>query len=221
MHLSSPWCASYSTGLTELRGHVANWYQGGPQFVRDLPVKVGDAGILLIRRFPKDPQRKQRLPFIVSRRRLEAALKQLCKPVDEGGHRAYQKNAWPNGGIRVSEANLAEYDDEGAEPAGLQVITVDQREGLVIGAELFAACLDEQLDLHLNIVVRAYLQSAVETETEAEWPGVAWEHVRAEVQKQAQERSSLTEETESKAPQRPRARRGSRPLAGEQGLRAE
>ena len=147
----------YSTGLTELRGHVANWHQGGPQWVRDLPVKVGDAGILLIRRFPKDPQRKQRLPFIVSRRRLEAALKQLCKPVDEGGHRAYQKNSWPEGGIRVSEANLAEYDDEGAEPAGLQVITVDQREGLVISAELFAAWLDEQLNLHLNNVVRACL----------------------------------------------------------------
>ena len=120
--------------------------------MQDLPVKVGKAGILLIRRFPKDPQRKQRLPFIVSRRRLEAALKQLCKPVDEGGHRAYQK--W---GIRVSQANLAEYDDEGAEPAGLQVITVDQREGLVISAELFAAWLDERLGLHLNNVVRAYL----------------------------------------------------------------
>ena len=102
----------YATGLTELRGHGANWHQGGPQWVRNLPAKVGDAGILVIRRFPNDPQRKQRLPCIVSRRRLEAALKQLCKPVDEGGHRANEKGAWPNGGIRVSEANLAEYDDE-------------------------------------------------------------------------------------------------------------
>ena len=181
--------------------------------MRDLPVKVGDAGILLIRRFPKDPQRKQRLPFIVSRRRLEAALGQLCKPVEEGGHRAYQKDAWPNGGVRVSQANLAEYDDEGAEPAGLQVITVDQREGLLRGAELFAAWLDEQLDLHLHNAVRAYLKGAVKSETEAEWPGAAWEHVRAEVHEQAQERSSLAEETGSKVPKRPRARRGFCPLA--------
>ena len=82
--------------------------------MRDLPVKVGDAGILLIRRFPKDPQRKQRLPFIVSRQPMEAALKQLCKPRVEGGHHAYEKDAWPNGGVRVSQENSDEYDEAGA-----------------------------------------------------------------------------------------------------------
>ncbi len=60
----------YGTGLTEMRGHVANWVQGGPQLVRDIPLKAKDAKILLVRRFPKDPARKQRVPFVVSARRL-------------------------------------------------------------------------------------------------------------------------------------------------------
>ncbi len=99
----------------------------------------------------------------------------------------------------MSQANLAEYDDEGAEPAGLQVITVDQREGLLVGAELCGAWLDERLELHLNSVVRAHLQDAVETtpDTVAEWPALAWEHLRAEVRKHAQEHA---EEAVAKAP---------------------
>ena len=60
------------TGLTEMRGHVANFAQGGPQWVREVPLKPDEVEILLVRRFPKDPARKQRLPFVVSRRRLAA-----------------------------------------------------------------------------------------------------------------------------------------------------
>ena len=45
----------YATGLTELRGHVINVAQGGPQFVREIPARARDLNILLIRRFPKTP----------------------------------------------------------------------------------------------------------------------------------------------------------------------
>jgi len=41
------------------------------QFVRDIPAAVGDMKMLLIRRCNKDPHRKQRVPFLVSRIRLE------------------------------------------------------------------------------------------------------------------------------------------------------
>ena len=44
----------YQTGQAELRGHVANWAQAGPQWVREIPAKAGDSKILLVRRFPKD-----------------------------------------------------------------------------------------------------------------------------------------------------------------------
>ena len=121
----------YGTGLTEARGHVANWVQNGPEYVRAIPLKAGDAQILLVRRFPKDPNRKQRVPFVVSRRRLERALNQLVKPEQQGGHQAFQDDRLVrNGRVPVHEANLEEYADteEGAEPEGLQVLTVDQGE---------------------------------------------------------------------------------------------
>ena len=54
-----------------LRGHVGNLFQNGPQYVRSIPAAIGDMKMLLIRRCPKDPNRKQRIPFLVSRRRLE------------------------------------------------------------------------------------------------------------------------------------------------------
>ena len=56
----------YATGLTELRGHVINVAQGGPQFVREIPARARDLNILLVRRFPRDPNRKQRVPFLAS-----------------------------------------------------------------------------------------------------------------------------------------------------------
>ena len=59
----------YSTGQCELRGHVGNLFQNGPQFVREIPAAIGDMKMLLIRRCPKDPHRKQRVPFLVSRLR--------------------------------------------------------------------------------------------------------------------------------------------------------
>ena len=64
---------------------MGNLFQKGPQFVRDIPAAVGDMKMLLIRRCNKDPHRKQRVPFLVSRLRLERALDRLCRPVDEGG----------------------------------------------------------------------------------------------------------------------------------------
>ena len=126
----------HGTGLTEARGHVANWVQNGPEYVRAIPLKAGDAKILLVRRFPKDPNRKQRVPFVVSRQRLEAALNQLTRPEAEGGHRAFQENRLVrNGRVPIAQENLEEYK-EGEEPEGLQVTVVEQHE---------TCCLDEAL----------------------------------------------------------------------------
>ena len=41
--------------------------------------------MLLVRRCPKDPARKQRVPFLASRRRLERALNRIARPAAEGG----------------------------------------------------------------------------------------------------------------------------------------
>ena len=61
----------HATGQCELRGHVGNLFQNGPQYVHQIPAVVGDMKMLLIRRCPKDPNRKQWVPFLVSRVRLE------------------------------------------------------------------------------------------------------------------------------------------------------
>ena len=115
----------YSTGLTETRGHVANWVQNGPEMVRAIPLKAGDAKVLLVRRFPKNPNRLQRVPFVVSRRRLEAGLDELTKSEAEGGHKAFQQNRLvQNGRVKIRRENLDDYN-EGVEPT-LEIVVVDQ-----------------------------------------------------------------------------------------------
>ena len=57
----------HATGQCELRGHVGNLFQNGPQYVRQIPALVGDTKMLLVRRCPKDPARKQRVPFLDGR----------------------------------------------------------------------------------------------------------------------------------------------------------
>ena len=127
----------YGTGLTEARGHVANWVQNGPQYVSEIPLKARDSKILLVRRFPKDSNRKQRVPFVVSRTRLEAALEQLTKPLDEGGHQAFHLDFGAgNGPVPVNRKNLDDYHPDGAEPEGLEVSIVDSGENLELDEAL-------------------------------------------------------------------------------------
>lgn len=171
----------YSTGLTEMRGHVANWHQNGPQWVREIPVRARDAGILLIRRFPKDPQRKQRLPFVVSRRRLEAALAQLCQPRENGGHLAFQRGALTRDGIKINHNNLDEYSQDGAEPDDLEVATVDQIEKLCVDRSLFERWLAPALELQTNTLLRLHLPTKSEDQTDAEWYDAVWKTWNREV----------------------------------------
>ena len=120
----------YGTGQCELRGHVGNLFQNGPQFVRDIPAAVGDMKMLLIRGCNKDPHRKQRVPFLVSRFRLERALDRLRRPVDEGGSVALRPGGLtPEGYLGfVKRENLEQFanTEEGAEPFGLEVQEVKQ-----------------------------------------------------------------------------------------------
>ena len=103
----------HATGQCELRGHVGNLFQNGPQYVRNIPAAIGDMKMLLVRRCPKDPNRKQRVPFLVSRRRLERALDRICRSLEEGGSVALQPGALTPGGYveLVRPENLQQYAD--------------------------------------------------------------------------------------------------------------
>ena len=132
----------HATGQCELRGHVGNLFQNGPQYVRNIPAAIGDMKMLLVRRCPKDPNRKQRVPFLVSRRRLERALNRICRSLEEGGSVALQPGALTPGGYvdLVRPENLQQYADseEGEEPDGLQVQVVEQEPWERIEKKLFA-----------------------------------------------------------------------------------
>ena len=103
--------------------------------------------MLLVRRCPKDPARKQRVPFLASRQRLEQALDRIA-PL------ALQPGALTPGGYvdLVSRENLAQFEDspEGAEPVGLQVTVVEQQEVTSLGYSLFAMWLSSSLELQLR-----------------------------------------------------------------------
>ena len=149
----------HSTGQTELRGHVGNLFQNGPQYVRQIPAVVGDMKMLLVRRCPKDPNRKQRVPFLASRLRLQRALDRLARPVAEGGSLALQPGALtPEGYVGlVCRENLEQFEatEEGAEPSGLQVHVVDQKSLERLDYNLFTMWLVCNLELQLNVFVRA------------------------------------------------------------------
>ena len=149
----------YSTGQVECRGHVGNMFQNGPQYVRQIPALVGDMKYLLIRRCPKDPHRKQRVPFLASRKRLERALDRLAKPASEGGSLALQPGALtPLGYVdMVSRENLLQFSDteEGAEPVGMQVTVVEQAPLALLDYALFCSWMSTSQSLQLNVQVRA------------------------------------------------------------------
>ena len=171
----------YGTGQCELRGHVGNLFQNGPQFVRDIPAAVGDMKMLLIRRCNKDPHRKQRVPFLVSRLRLERALDRLCRPVDEGGSMALRPGGLtPEGYVGfVNRDNLEQYanTEEGAEPEGLEVQEVEQQIWKRIEKKLFAMWLSTRLELQLASKVRA-LHEPPESDSDADRTQKTWDSLR-------------------------------------------
>ena len=145
----------YATGMTELRGHVTNVAHGGPQFVREIPTRAHELNILLVRRFSKDPNRKQRVPFIASPKRLTAALDRL-----EGrlGHTKHLGLAYHN--VRVNRDNVRDYPED-AQAHGMEVREVQQRDRLVFDKKLFAQWMGTpnniEANLQLNALVRQYL----------------------------------------------------------------
>lgn len=175
----------YGTGQCELRGHVGNLFQNGPQFVRDIPAAVGDMKMLLIRRCNKDPHRKQRVPFLVSRLRLERALDRLCRPVDEGGSVALRPGGLtPEGYIGfVNRDNLEQYanTEEGAEPEGLEVQEVQQQIWKRIEKKLFAMWLSTRLELQLASKVRA-LHEPPDSDSDADRTQKTWDSLRQKLE---------------------------------------
>ena len=177
----------YGTGQCELRGHVGNLFQNGPQYVRQIPAAVGDMKMLLIRRCPKDPNRKQRLPFLVSRGRLERALDRLCKPAEEGGSLALQPGALTSDGYLslVNRANLEAYG-EGKEPEGLQVAVVEQGPWERIEYGLFAMWMSCSLSVPTADTIKLLHEPGDEVEA-----GVkvrrTWVALREDMEKKLQE----------------------------------
>ena len=148
----------HATGQCELRGHVGNLFQNGPQYVRSIPAAIGDMKMLLIRRCPKDPNRKQRIPFLVSRRRLERALHRVCRPLSEGGSLALQAGALTPGGYvdLVKPENLLQFSDTevGEEPEGLEVQVVEQTPWERVERKLFVMWMSCNLELQMAAEVR-------------------------------------------------------------------
>ena len=148
----------HATGQCELRGHVGNLFQNGPQYVRSIPAAIGDMKMLLIRRCPKDPNRKQRIPFLVSRRRLERALHRVCRPLSEGGSLALQAGALTPGNYvdLVKPENLLQFSDTevGEEPEGLEVQVVEQTPWERVERKLFVMWMSCNLELQMAAEVR-------------------------------------------------------------------
>ena len=172
----------HATGQCELRGHVGNLFQNGPRYVRQIPAVVGDMKMLLIRRCPKDASRKQRLPFLVSRLRLERALDRLCKPRAAGGSLALQPGALtPEGYLGlVCRENLEQFSptEEGAEPEGLPVAVVEQEPWERIEYKLFAMWMSCSLSLQMAAQVRLLHEPEEEVDA-AEKVQATWRNLRA------------------------------------------
>ena len=177
----------HATGQCELRGHVGNLFQNGPQYVRNIPAAIGDMKMLLVRRCPKDPNRKQRVPFLVSRRRLERALHRICRPLEEGGSVALQPGALTPGGFveLLRPQNLQQYADseEGEEPDGLQVQVVDQAPWERIEKKLFAMWMSTSLELQMAAKVRL-LHEPEMAEDDAQRVQCLWDNLRAAMNEQ-------------------------------------
>ena len=144
----------YATGMTELRGHVINVAQGGPQFVREIPARAKELNILLVRRFPRDPNRKQRVPFLADPARLEAALARLEGRMGSDEHCGLKYHR-----VVINRENLADYRD--GEPDGLQVHEVDQRERVIFDRKLFGQWMGLDGCLQVNVLLRAHLDKVV------------------------------------------------------------
>ena len=141
--------------------------------------------MLLIRRCNKDPHRKQRVPFLVSRLRLERALDRLCRPVDEGGSVALRPGGLTPEGYQgfVKRENLAQYADTeaGAEPEGLEVQEVQQQIWKKIEKRLFAMWISTRLALQLAATVRA-LHEPAESDSDADRIEKTWNSLKAKLQ---------------------------------------
>jgi hypothetical protein len=113
--------------------------------------------------FGQDPSRKQRLPFLVSRDRLEAALNQLTRPACEGGHEAFQSNRLvPNGRVQVNLKNMEEYNKNEGEPPGLDVVELDQQSGWTVDNTLLNKWLSSNHPLQLNVAFQAYFTETLD-----------------------------------------------------------
>ena len=103
--------------------------------MREIPARARELNILLVRRFPRDPNRKQRVPFLAHPGRLKAALDRLEGRLGGKPHLGLRYHA-----VTVNRDNLADYP-HGRQPDGLQIHEVDQREGLVFDRKLFGQWL--------------------------------------------------------------------------------
>lgn len=157
----------HSTGQTELIGHVANWAQRGPQWVREIPVRAGDIPVLLVRRCPRDPNRKPRVPFIARRALMKRALADLLGEGSGPGHEGFAPGGLVPEGFAgaalVNEKNFLDYRDDGAEPAGLATEELEQREAVRVDRATFTRWVSLEHVLPLATLVRTWLEGGAQT----------------------------------------------------------
>ena len=140
--------------------------------------------MLLIRRCNKDPHRKQRVPFLVSRLRLQRALDRLCRPVDEGGSVALRPGGLTPEGYAgfLKRENLQQYSntEEGEEPEGLEVQEVQQQIWTKIEKNLFAMWVSTRLSLQMAAKVRA-LHEPAQSDSDADRVQKTWDSLKAKL----------------------------------------
>eukprot|EP00435_Cladocopium_sp_Y103_P046401 s3767_g13.t1 len=143
---------------------------------------AGDMKMLLIKRCNKDPHRKQQVPFLVSRLRLERALDRLRRPVEAVGSVALRPGSLtPEGYLGFSKReNLQQYSntkEKGAEPEGLEVQEVKQEIWKKIEKNLFAMWIAMRLSVQLAAQVRA-LHEPSESDSDADRVQKTWDSLR-------------------------------------------
>ena len=159
---------------------MGNLFQKGPQFVRDIPAAVGDMKMLLIRRCNKDPHRKQRVPFLVSRLRLERALDRLCRPVDEGGSVALRPGGLtPEGYLVLSSEKI--WSNLRTQKRVRNPSVWKCRRSSRSRKKLFAMWISTHLSLQLAAQVRA-LHEPAESDSDADRVQKTWDSLRKKLE---------------------------------------
>ena len=127
-----------------------------------------------MRRFPRDPNRKQRIPFLADPARLEAALCRLEGKLGSEEHCGLRHHR-----VVIKRQNLVDYH-EGKQADDLQIHEVDQQERVVFDRKLFGQWMSFDGCLQVNVLLRAYLDKVAAASGDRKPPGIEESDVESE-----------------------------------------